>query len=451
MEDSFEHPPPMCWHIDRTLTATASATIGECMTDGRKIDGDLSMRAMIVMALLFSAAVINYVDRGSLSIAGHDISTEFALSKSQLGFLLSSFFITYALCQIAAGWLVDRYSVSRVFTAGFTLWSVATILSGFARSTEELFACRLLLGVGESVAFPCFAKIVSATFPAERRGVPNAVIEAGIKLGPVVGLLLGGYLITHADWRTMFVVLGSLSLIWLVPWLIWGPRVGDFAAPAPSSVADAGPSFIEILRCRDAWGTFFGAGAYTYATFFLLTWLPTYLIEVRKLSPVEMGVLGSLPLIAAAIATVIAGWASDRWIKNGASPTKARKTVVATGMLLSTIALPAATAPTVTQCIVLLVVAYVAFGVFASNHWAITQTLAGPGVGKWAGLQNSLGALTGVAAPIITGFIVQNTGSYTLAFAFTAALAVVGTASYVFLVGKVAPIDWAARRSGATS
>ena len=204
---------------------------------------------------------------------------------------------------------------------------------------------------------------------------------------------------------------------------------------------------VEILSCRDAWGTFIGAGCYTYAYFFLLTWLPTYLVKERHLSLEMMGVLGSVPYWAAGVAAVTAGWASDRWIRRGGSPTVVRKTVVVFGLLLSIAALPSAVVADLSVSIWLLSVAYVAFGIFASNLWAISQTLAGPlATGKWAGLQNCLGAVTGIIAPLLTGYIVQSTGSFYLAFLFTACLAVIGALSYLFVVGRVAPIDWAARR-----
>lgn len=398
------------------------------------------MRTRIVLTLLFLAAVINYIDRGSLSIAAPSLGKEMGLSTVQLGFLLSSFFWTYAIFQLGAGWLVDRLPVGKVFAAGFALWSLATIASGFAHGMTQLFVLRLLLGIGESVAFPCFAKVVAESFSADRRGLPNAVIDAGTKVGPAIGVLAGGFLVGGYGWRWMFIVLGMVSLIWLIPWLIWGPRVADRAASAPRP--GSGPGYRAILRSRDAWGTFLGASCYTYAYFFLLTWLPKYLVDVRGLTLQQLGVLGSLPFLASAAAALIAGWLSDRWIRSGASPTLARKTMVVTGLLLSITALPAAIAPDLTQSMLLLGVAYIAFGIFASNLWAISQTLAGPAAGQWAGLQNCLGALSGAVAPIVTGFIVSATGSYNAAFACTAILGVVGAASYLFIVGKIEPIDW---------
>ena len=407
----------------------------------------LPTRVRIVLGLLFLAAVINYVDRGSLSMAtaSKAFKTQIPLSPEATGWLLSGFFWTYALCQLGTGWLVDRYSVNRIFGIGFALWSLATILAAFVHNGEQLFVLRMLLGVGEAVTFPCFAKIISASFPAEKRGVPNAVIDAGTKIGPALGVFLGAVLIKSYDWRVMFFVLGAASLVWLLPWLIWGPRSGD--RTKPTQAAEAGPGFWQILCNRQALGTFLGAGSYTYAYFFLLTWLPKYLVDIRGFSMDDLKTQGSALFLVSAAAALVAGWLSDRWIKRGMSTTKARKIMVVGGLLLSMAALPAALAKDVSSTVAWLAVAYIAFGIFASNLWAISQTLAGEAAaGKWAGLQNCLGGLTGIAAPIITGIIVQHTGSYNLAFTFAACLAAIGAASYLLIVGKIEPIDWSAGR-----
>jgi MFS transporter, ACS family, D-galactonate transporter len=411
---------------------------------------NVQRRQWTVVFLLFLSAVINYVDRGSLSIAAPLLNKELGLSPIQLGFLLSAFFWTYALCHILAGWLTDRFNVLWVFGGGFALWSLSTFGCGLATSLATLVFFRMLLGAGESVTFPCYSKIIASGFPISARGLPNAILEAGTKIGPAVGVLIGGLLVASYGWRVLFYVLGVGSLLWIIPWIIWGPRPSELTVErmAADPVPADGPSYLEIVGCRDAWGTFIGAGSYTYSYFFLLTWLPSYLVQERHLSLEMMGVLGSVPYWAAAVAAVVTGWVSDAWIRRGASPTLVRKSVVAFGLLLSIAALPSAIVSDLSLSIWLLSLAYVAFGIFASNLWAISQTLAGPsGTGKWAGLQNCLGAVTGIIAPVATGFIVQKTGSFYLAFVFTAILAVVGALSYVFVVGPIAPIDWAARRS----
>jgi MFS family permease len=413
------------------VTAAATEKLGSTRTQ------------WVLIALLMVSAVINYVDRGSLSVAAPSLANELALSPVQMGVLLSVFFWAYAPFQLAAGWLTDRFPVYWVFAAGFFLWSLATFGCGLAHGLTALMAMRLLLGAGESVAFPSYSKVIAAGFPLERRGLPNSLLEAGTKLGPAIGTLTGGLVVAHYGWRALFLVMGGISMLWLAPWAAFAPRT---AAPPPAERKQSA-TMLEILGRRDAWGTFIGNACYTYAYYFLLTWLPSYLVKERHVSLAMMGVLGSVPFWGAAAAAVAAGWTSDWLIKRGASPTRVRKSFVAGGLLLSTIMVPSVLVNSLTASIVLLSVGYVAFGIFASNHWAITQTLAGPAAaGKWTGIQNTIGNLSGIVAPVVTGFIVERTGQFFWAFLSPAILAVVGAWAYVFLVGPVAPIEW--RRKG---
>jgi ACS family D-galactonate transporter-like MFS transporter len=410
--------------------------------------GTAPTRPWIVIALLFFAAAINYIDRGSLSVAAPRLVTEFSLSPVQMGFLLSAFFWSYTVFQLVAGWLADRYSVTWVFGIGFFLWSAATMGSAFTGGLVSLAVLRLALGVGESVAFPCYSKVIAAGFTVERRGLPNSLLEAGTKLGPAIGTLGGGLLVSRYGWRVMFLVLGLGSLLWLIPWSIWAPRPAANTRVPESGPAGPAPTMLRILARRDAWGTFIGNFCYTYAYYFLLTWLPSYLVKERHVSLAMMGVIGSIPFWGSALAAVLSGWASDAWIRRGASPTRVRKTFVVSGLLLSTVMVPAALVDDLGISIALLSLAYVAFGIYASNHWAITQTLAGhEAAGKWTGLQNTIGNLSGIVAPIATGFLVQETGSFFWAFVSPAVLAMVGVCCYLFLVGPVTPVNWVATKT----
>jgi ACS family D-galactonate transporter-like MFS transporter len=395
-------------------------------------------RVWLTVGLLVFAACMNYIDRGSLSVAAPALAKSMDLTPGQIGFLLSAFFWSYTAFQIPAGWLTDRLPVVWIFGAGYLLWSAATLASGFAGSMATLVCCRLVLGMGESVAFPVYSKIIATNFPTERRGLPNALLDAGTKLGPAAGIFLGGLLVSDYGWRTMFIVLGGVSLIWLLPWTVWGPR-GDIVTTS----ASVSPGMLEIARLPSAWGTFLGSFSYTYSYYFLLTWLPSYLVNERHVSLKMMGILGSIPFLWSAISAVVCGWVSDAWIQRGGSPTRVRKTFVASGLLLSTVMVPAVMVTDLTLCVTLLSIAYIAFGMYASNHWAITQTLAGPAAaGKWSGMQNTVGQLAGVIAPLISGYIVEVTGHYFWAFLSPAFIAVLGAGCYVFLIGKVEPVDW---------
>src|SRR6185436_15948257 len=223
---------------------------------------------MRVLILLVLSVGINYIDRGTLSVAAPQLTSQLSLNPQQMGLLLSGFFWTYALCQILAGWLVDRYDVRWVFGVGFVIWSTATLATGLISGFTALFALRLLLGAGESVAYPSYSKIIAGNFPQTHRGTANSLIDMGSKVGPALGTLIGGLLVANFGWRSLFLTIGIASLLWLVPWIIWGPRYGA----APASERLEAPGIAEILSKRDAWGTFFGLFGLNYFWYFMLTW-----------------------------------------------------------------------------------------------------------------------------------------------------------------------------------
>jgi ACS family D-galactonate transporter-like MFS transporter len=393
----------------------------------------------VLLFLLFLSATINYVDRGSISVAAPVLAQDLSIFPLQMGLLFSGFFWSYTGVMVAAGWICDRYNIYWVLGAGYFLWSMATLSSGFVKTFSALFALRLVLGVGEAVAFPSYSRIIAWSFPIDRRGLPNSLLDAGTKVGAAAGTLLGGLIVARFGWRWLLVGLGLISLTWLIPWCIWAPQ----NLRVREDLQRKGPSLLLILRKRDAWGTFLGNFCANYSYYFLLTWLPFYLVRVRHLSLSRMAVLGSLPFMTSALTSVLGGWGADRWIRHGTSPTRARKTFVVSGILLSTLMLPSALVSNVNACIALLIAAYFAFGLFSSNHWAITQTLAGPwAAGRWTGLQNCLSNIAGIAAPYLTGWIVVKTGSFFLAFLSASVMMLVGAASYLFLVGEVHPIAW---------
>src|SRR5215471_5591213 len=213
-------------------------------------------RAMLpVLILLALSAFINFVDRGNLSAAAPLLKAELGLSDSQLGILLAAFFWSYALFQITSGWLVDHIDVKWMLAAGFFVWSLATAATGLVGSFALLLCLRLLLGMGESVAYPSYSKILARYFPEDQRGLANSIIITGFYAGPAFGLFFGGILMGRYGWRSFFLVLGLLSLIWLLPWLHWMPRHGDEHATAGSVRDKQTPGILEILKLRSAWGT----------------------------------------------------------------------------------------------------------------------------------------------------------------------------------------------------
>ena len=357
-----------------------------------------------------------------------------------MGSLFSAFFWTYALLQLfgISGWLADRFPAGLVLAGGLFVWSAATILTGAVSGLAPLFAARLLVGAGESVAYPCYCRIFATDLPAHHRGFANALLDAGSKLGPALGTVAGGLLLNRAGWRAFFVVLGVASLLWLIPWFRWMPRSQRVRTEAVWR-----PGVAQILSSRSAWGTFAGHFCGNYFWFFLLTWLPTYLVSERGFSMAGMVRITSLAFFLIAGATMLAGWVSDRWMASGGSPTRVRKTIVVGGLTFSTVILPVAVVRNPDISMALLLLACMAFGVYTSNHWAITQTLAGPlAAGRWTSIQNGIGNLSGIVAAWLTGVVVQQTHSFAMAFVVAACIVLAGAFFWGVAVGPVQPVEW---------
>ncbi|HME13383.1 MAG TPA: MFS transporter [Candidatus Acidoferrum sp.] len=391
-----------------------------------------------ILLLLALSVFLNYIDRSNLSVAAPLLKDELHISASQLGVLLSAFFWTYAACQLASGWLVDRFDVKWVFVAGFFLWSVATAVTGLLHSFAALLAVRVMLGMGESVAYPSYSKIIAGHFPENRRGFANSMVSAGLYLGPAVGLLLGGPLIAQLGWRPFFLLLGFGSLLWLVPWLAWMPDRGAVPSGSHQQL-----SFFTILRQRSAIGTCLGLFCGNYCLYFLVTWLPFYLVRERHFSLREMSLIGGAVFLTGAASAALTGKLSDLCIVAGASPTRARKTVLALACLCFAMAVAAAVYSPRTLCIACLLVAAAAIGGGSSNIWAVTQRLAGVrAVGRWCGLQLFFANLSGIVAPALTGFLVDRSGNFHSAFLVMAAVSALGALVWVYVIGPIEPVAW---------
>jgi MFS family permease len=250
------------------------------------IGGGVSAR---VVALLTLAAFINYVDRGNLATAGPLIRDQLGLSNTQLGFLLSAFFWSYAPGQLPAGWLAERVNARLVLACGLAVWGVATALTGLATGFIMLLVLRVTLGIGESVMYPASFKILAREALSGQLGRANGWMAAGQLSGPAFGTLAGGLLMVWLGWRVVFFVFGCASLLWLWPWL----RTPRAAAPQRSPGPKDSPSALMILRRRELWGSCLGYFCQAYALYLVLSWLPVYLVKARGFSMTEMAQIGA--------------------------------------------------------------------------------------------------------------------------------------------------------------
>ncbi len=421
----------------------------------------MSRREWIVVALLVVSVVINYVDRSNLSLAVPILEKQFSISAYRAGELLAAFFWTYALVQLfgLAGWLADHFHAGWVLFLGYLLWSLATAATGLTASFAALFAFRLLLGIGESVAYPCYSRIF-AVMPQEHRGRANSLIDAGTKLGPAAGAFVGGIVLVHFGWRILFLFFGMGALVWLPLWYWAMPHrtTNDARQSANQKTEDESPhvlaarslSILAILRLPCAWGSFIGHFCGNYFYYFLLAWLPAYLVQEQHLSIGAMSRLTSLTFTAIACSTLVCGFASDRLIAKGASPSIVRRSLASGGLVVASALIPFSMVrghPSLAMG--LMALAAVGQGAYTSNHWAVTQTLAGPEMaGRWSSLQNGFANFSGIAAPWLTGLILQREGSMRLAFTVTGVVTLIGGVTFGLLVRRVEQVDWVALARG---
>ncbi|HKE35870.1 MAG TPA: MFS transporter, partial [Candidatus Baltobacteraceae bacterium] len=212
-------------------------------------------RLLAIVVLIGVSIFINYIDRGNLATAATLVKQELHISPSQLGFLLTAFFITYMPMQPFIGWLVDKFTASRVLVWGFFVWSLATLLTAFAGSFAALFACRLLLGVGESVSFPSMSSILADNVGETQRGFANGIVQAGLAFGPAFGIFAGGTLIALYGWRPFFIGCGIISMLWIAAWQ--ATSRGHIRSNSAAQSTDA-PKLSLILREPSLWGASLG-------------------------------------------------------------------------------------------------------------------------------------------------------------------------------------------------
>lgn len=395
----------------------------------------------IVVGLLFSTSLINYLDRAALSLALPLISSDLHLLPTSKGLLLSSFFWSYALMQIPVGWCADRLNLRWLYAGAFALWSLSQGLTGLAGSLEVLILFRILLGIGESIYLPGGTKIVSLLFEPAARGLPSGLFDFGTRTGLVLEGVLVPWFLLRYGWRHTFGFLGFAALVWIVPWLLLFPRqlapADRSVRPAPlrSSVAARPSAFIN----RNLLGICLGFFCFDYYWYVLVTWLPDYLVTVRHVSIVRAGLYASFVFFTFGVSEPIGGWIADRLIRMGWSETRARKGIVSIAFLTGLLLLPAVRASSTSVSVGLLIGAALV-GLSTGNLLTILQACApADKVGIWTGAENFAGNLSGIIAPLAVGILIRQTGSYIPGFELGSIILLLGLLAYWFVVGELVP------------
>jgi MFS family permease len=384
--------------------------------------------------LLGVAVFFNYVDRGAIGIAAPLMTSELKLDPKAFGLVLSAFFWVYAPIQLIVGWLVDRFSVYRLMAAGVLLWAAATLATGFTAGFASLLLLRVLLGMGETIAFPGASKIISRHVPNERRGVANAALALGIALGPAVGTLAGGLILASYGWRAIFIVFGLVTLAWLLPWQI---AARDWSSRRDDRVERKVPVG-TLLRKWPLWSMSVAHMASNYVFYFLLGWLPLFLTRSRGLPITEMTWIATAGYAAQAVSALIFGYISDWWTSRGRSEGAIRRWMMLIGQIVAAAAVfGLAYADSPAKLTLVLCAAGIATGAMSLNTYAVAQMFAGPrAAGTWVGVQNAIGNLSGIFGPVLTGYIVQDAG-YGMACFVTAGIAAAGALWWIVGVPRI--------------
>ncbi len=400
---------------------------------------------------------VNYIDRVNLSIAAPAIMRDFDIDAAQMGLVASAFLWTYALLQMPIGSIIDRIGVRWVNRVAVLLWAAASFLSAAAGGLGLLLISRLVLGVGEAPTIPAGWKVIGQWFPRSERGTATAVFDGCAKLSNIVGIPIMAFLVSSYGWHAAFVFTGVLSLVYLVVWwlLYLSPKqalargrlsqaefdhlreggADDEDAATGSSLRGLG----HLLRRRKTWGLALGYASYTYAYYVLLTWLPGYLEKQFGVKLLAGGFYTMIPWLVAVIAQfLIAGVVMDRLIARSGDETKVRKIVLVVSMLVSLAVVGAAYADSVAVALVFLSIGASGLAVSVPAGASIVALIAPEGYsGSVGGIVNFVANLLGIAAPIVTGAVVDLTGSFAGAFLVTGAVLLGGIACYTVVLGRI--------------
>ena len=408
----------------------------------------------LMMFMGCAAMAINYIDRANLAVAAPFIQKELGIDSTIMGVILGAFFWTYAIFQLPFGWFADKVGARIALAAAVTWWSIATVLTATAHGVATLTGYRLLLGVGESGAYPSGTKINMAWFPRSERAIAASIFDSGSRIGAALSLPLVAWIIGSFGWRMSFVVTGLLGIVWVAVWLVYYRDPENHPSVTPEQLAalqaergttPAGPkvSWGSLFGYRTIWGMMIGFFCLNFVIYFFITWFPTYLIQARGFSLKELGTLGLLPGLVAIPSGWLGGFTSDALYRRGWSLTAARKTCLVGGMLMSSVITLSVFAPNAYVALGFFAVAYGSLAFTAASIWSLPADVApSPAhVASIGGIQNFASNLAGVVTTTFTGLMLTITGgSFVIPLLVAGGFCILGAAVYLFVIEDIKPL-----------
>lgn len=383
-----------------------------------------------ILALLSFSTLINYLDRQALSVVVPALRRDMALSSSQYGDITTAFLIAYSAGQILAGGVVDRIGVRWGLAIFAAVWSIAAMAHGFAQTAAQLFALRILLGLGEAGNWPAGVKAISEWFSKGERAFSMGIFDGGSAMGAILAPPLVVALTLTYGWRAAFFVTGALGFVWVVLWLIY------YRTSATADVTPVRPGGVwRILANRQLWGLMATRLLATPVWWFYVFWLPDYLGQGRGLSLKEIGMFGWVPYVTVDLGKLVGGRLSDRLIAHGQRTLRARKFVMGGGALCMAGGLFVVEASSATAALAWVSLATFGFGMWSANILALHADLfESSTIASAVGWTTAASSISGAAFTWLTGRVVDAQG-YGMVFAMAGSTALFAFAVLWFAVG----------------
>jgi ACS family glucarate transporter-like MFS transporter len=409
-----------------------------------------------VYVLMLALVTINYMDRSALGVVAQAVRGEFKLSPVQMGYLFSSFLWTYVICLLPVGIMLDRFSPRNINSIGIALWSLAMAATAGVWSFATLLITRLIMGAGEATSIPSCGRIVREWIPSQERGVASVVFSAGSFLGPAIGAVVVASITSAWGWRTAFIILAALGLIWLVCNLMWFDRpekvswlsdderkkiLSERSAGSPDEVGRPGSPgvVLELLKSPSMWGAMIAQASGIYTLYLLLFWLPSYLQDTKHLTIMKTGLYTAVPWAIAVPVSICIGLLSDRLLRRETLLAGGRRFVVIGCVLLAAAVVFVPYTDDTTTILALFAASLSGINAAISLNLALVTDLVhrASDVGKAISLTILSGNIFGLLAPIITGYVVAWSGQYDWAFGIAGTMLVIGAIALVTLTREV--------------
>jgi len=416
---------------------------------------------ILTVGFYWAAWLFSYAIRYALGIVAPILMQVYHIAPRTMGYILSGWTWSYTAGILVMGPLVDRFGAWIVTGAGSAVWGVSTVALPLALDPSSLFLIRLLFGLGHSVLIAGTAASISREFGGKERARAVATAYSGNQVGLAASATVAAFILAQAGWKAVFYWIGGTSLLFTLAWFVFypdkqigtsavqpgpaqpGPAQPDPARPDPARPDDVRPwnSWVAFFGHRSTWGIALGQMGYLYALGVFVSWLPAYLVLERKMTVLKSGMVSALPFWVGIVATLAGGWLGDYLVKRGVSTTRSRKSIIGTGLIAATVFVSSAAVVQQTWLAVALITLCVgSLRMTTGSVNALPIDLAvRSAVGALSSIQNFFGNIGAVLAPIVTGYLVSSTGSFTIALVVAGGMATVGAAAYIFILGDVGP------------